>query len=110
MGELDRGLERWVGDPNHDRRATVDRFDGMLDQSLALLEAEIGVLLGFDAGGDDHGGTAVLDHVIDLTPERGPVDLEIGREGSERRNDQSRRSFCFLPARELSQTPIECFH
>ena len=71
MSELDRGPERRMGDTHHDRHAPADKIDGVLDQSLALFEAEIGVFLGFDPGGDNHGGAAVLDEVIDLTAKRG---------------------------------------
>ena len=87
--ELDRGLERGVRDPDHHRHALVDEFDGAADQVLALREAEIGVFLGLDAGGDHHGGAAVLHHVVDLAGEAGFVDLEVGGERGERRNDQS---------------------
>jgi hypothetical protein len=87
--QLDRGPERRVRDTDHDRHAAVDELDRVPDQGLALFEAEVGVFLGLDTGGDDHGGAAVADDVIDLPPKRGPVDLEIGRERRERRNDQS---------------------
>jgi hypothetical protein len=87
--QLDRGPEGRVRDTDHDRHAAVDELDRVPDQGLAMFEAEISVFLGLDAGGDDHGGAAVGDDVIDLPPQRGPVDLEIGRERRERRNDQS---------------------
>ncbi len=71
MGELDRGPERGMRDADHHRHAAVDELDGPPDQRLALLEAEIGVFLGLDAGGDHHGGAAVLDHVVDLARSAG---------------------------------------
>ena len=89
VGKLDRGLERGVRDADHHRHALVGELDGAADQVLALGEAEIGVFLGLDAGGDHHGGAAVLDHVVDLAGEAGFVDLEVGGEGGQRRNDQS---------------------
>ena len=47
----------------------LDELDRLADQGLALLEAEIGVFLGLDAGGDHHGGAAVVDDVVDLRAE-----------------------------------------
>jgi hypothetical protein len=111
MSELDRGPEGRMGDTHHDRHAPADKIDGVLDQSLALFEAEIGVFLGFDPGGDNHGGAAVLDDVIDLTPERGLVDVEVGREGSERRDDQSRIHHVILtPSRLIPLPPVLSTH
>jgi hypothetical protein len=78
-------------DADHHRHAAVDEFDGAADQVLALFQAEVGVFLGLDPGGDHHGGAAVLDHVIDLALQRGPIDREIGGERGQRRNDQSGR-------------------
>ena len=92
-----------MGDTHHDRDAAADKLDGVLDQGLALFEAEIGVFLGFDPGGDHHGGAAVLDDVVDLTAKRGRVDLEIGREGRERRDDQSGIHHAILTPRSSLQ-------
>jgi hypothetical protein len=89
VGELDRGLERGMRNADHHRHAAGDRVDRGADEGLALVEAEIGVFLGFDAGGDHHGGTAVGDDVVDLAAQRSVVDLEIRRERGERRDDQS---------------------
>jgi len=77
-------------DADHHRHALVGELDGAADQVLALGEAEVSVFLGLDAGSDHHGGAAVLDHVVDLAGEAGFVDLEVGGEGGQRRNDQSR--------------------
>src|SRR5262249_55056985 len=90
LRELRRSLEGGMRDPGHDRHAGVDEVDGVANERLALLEAEIAVFLGLDSGGDHHGGATILDHVIDLAPERRPVDLEVGGERRQRRNDQSR--------------------
>jgi hypothetical protein len=68
MGQFDRGLERRMRDADHDRHAAAHEFDGPVDQSLALLEAEISVFLGLYAGRDHHGGAAVVDHIVDLPP------------------------------------------
>ena len=94
MRKLNRRLERGVRDADHHRHALVDEVDGAADQVLALGEAQIGVFLGLDAGGDHHGGAAILDHVVDLAGKAGFIDLEVGREGSERRNDQPWRLHC----------------
>ena len=75
---------------HHDRHASIDALDRAADERFALLEAEVGVFLGLDAGGNHHGGAAVAHHIVDLAPQRARVDLEVGGEGSERRNDQPR--------------------
>ena len=111
MRELDRGPEGRMGDTHHDRDAPADKIDGVLDQGLALFEAEIGVFLGFDPGGDNHGGAAVLDDVVDLTAKRGRVDLEVGREGRERRDDQSGIHHVILtPSRLIPLPPVLSTH
>jgi len=85
--KLDRGLERGVRDADHHRHALVREFDGAADQLLALGEAQIGVFLGLDAGGDHHGGAAILHDVVDLPGEARFIDLEVGVERGQWRND-----------------------
>jgi hypothetical protein len=77
-------------DSDHDRHAFVDAVDGVVDERFAFFEAEIGVFLGLDPGRDHHGGAAVPHHIVDLAPQRGLIDIEVGGKGSEWRNDQSR--------------------
>ncbi len=89
LRERDGGLERGMGDADHHRHTAGDEVDSAVDQGLARLEAEIGVFLRLDAGGDHHGGGAVFDHVIDLAAQRGVVDREVGREGRERGDDET---------------------
>ena len=57
--------------------------------ALRSSKLEIGVFLRLDAGGDHHGGAAVVDDVIDLALERGLVDREFGRERRQRRDDEA---------------------
>ena len=91
MCKTDCGLEGGVRNPNHDRYASIDEFDGLSDKSLSLFQAEIGVFLGLDAGRYHHRRAAVLNDVVDLAPQRRPVNLEIGGKRRQRRNDQFRR-------------------
>src|SRR5262249_56247039 len=68
LRELHRSLEGGMRDPDHDRHAGVDEVDGVANERLALLEAEIAVFLGLDSGGDHHPGATILAHLTDLTP------------------------------------------
>jgi len=87
MGQFDRDLERGVRDADHHRRAFVGELDGPADEVLALGEAQVGVFLGLDAGGDHHGGAAILHDVVDLPGEARFIDLEVGVERGQWRND-----------------------
>ena len=74
---------------DHDRNAAADAVDSAADQRLALVEAQISVFLRLDAGGDHHGGAAIVDDVVDLALERGLVDCQVGIERGERRDDEA---------------------
>src|SRR5262249_17877832 len=69
-------------------------LDRGADQRLALFQREIGVFLRLDAGGDHHGRAAVRRDVVDLPPQGGHVDREIGRERRQWRDDQPRLRLC----------------
>ena len=96
MGELDRGLEGRMRNPDHDRNAAIDALDGPADQSFALLQAEIGIFLRFHSGGHHHGRAAVPHDVVDLASQCGLIDLQIRGERGHRRNDQTRHCHPFL--------------
>jgi hypothetical protein len=66
---------------HHDRYALVKGPDRLTDEHLALLETEIGVFLGLNPGRDDHGGPTIADNVVDLPPQRGRVNIEVGSKG-----------------------------
>src|SRR6266478_5179283 len=68
-------FERGVRNADHHRHAVVGELNGAADQVLALGQTEVGVFLSLDAGGDDHGGAAILDYIVDQAGEAGFVDL-----------------------------------